>query len=216
MVGAKTDYSGKAERIITYLFPPTLIIINYLVFDFFTSLNGDKKGYLAGMVFYWLMWCIIPVFLLISKPNRKLLLKIKRLNWWQVLLLIIPIVLAILYGPFKNRLIEASPLIIILSLLFAFVNAFCEEFLWRGLYFDHHPGNFFYAVIVPSIWFGIWHYVPLSVHPSSFGNFYFMLSAIGLGLCWATITYYTRSVFWSIISHTLVDLAGFGALYFFR
>jgi membrane protease YdiL (CAAX protease family) len=216
MVGVKTDYSRKAERIITYLFPPALIIVNYLVFNFFANLNGDKKGYLAGMIFYWLLWCIIPVFLLISKSNRKLLLKIKRLNWWQALLLIIPIAVAIIYGPFKSRIADATPIFIILSLLFALVNAFCEEFLWRGLFFDHHPSNFFYAVIVPTIWFGIWYYVPLSVHPSSIGNFHFILGAIGLGLCWAIVTYYTRSVFWSIVSHTLVDLTGLGALYFFR
>jgi uncharacterized protein len=199
-----------------YLFPPLLIIINYLSFQFFVGISGNKQGYLTAMIFYWLVWCIIPFILLVSKNNRKLLLRIRSINWWQTVLLIVPILLAILYGPFKSRVGEVSPLIISLSLIYAIANAFSEELLWRGLYFDHHQGNFFYAVIVPSFWFGIWHYAPLSVQPASAGNFYFILSAMGLGLCWASVTWFTRSVFWSIISHILVDFSGLGALYFFK
>jgi hypothetical protein len=198
-----------------YLFPPVLIIFNYLSFHFFVSISNNKGGYLSGMILYWLLWCLLPFFLLISKKNRRFLLKIRKLNWWQGVLVFIPVILAVLFGPFKNRIGEVTPLIITFSLIYAFVNACCEEFLWRGIYFDHHPGNFFYAVIVPSIWFGIWHYVPLSVLSGSISNFYFILTAMGMGFCWAVVTYYTRSVFWSIISHTLVDLIGFHALNFF-
>jgi membrane protease YdiL (CAAX protease family) len=200
---------------IIYLFPPGLIIACYLVFHFFATLSDNKQGFLLGMIFYWLAGCVVPVFLWISKANRKLLLRIKKVNWWQFVLLLLPVILAFLFGPFKQRMGEATTLIIMLSLPYAFINAFCEEFMWRGLFFAHHQGNYFHAVIVPTIWFGIWHYVPLSVQPASVGNLYFILSAIGLGLCWSTVTYYTRSVFWSIVSHTLVDFSGIGMLYYF-
>lgn len=208
-------YLLRIETFLLYLFPPLLIIINYFSFQFFTQVSGNKQGYLTAMIFYWVLCCVIPFILLVSKHNRKLLVRIKRLNWWQFILLLVPVLLAILYGPFKTRIAISSPLIIGLSFLYAVVNAFSEELLWRGLYFDHHQGNFFYAVIVPSIWFGIWHYAPLSIQTSSSGNLYFILSAIGLGVCWATVTWFTRSVFWSIISHILVDFSGLGVLYFF-
>jgi membrane protease YdiL (CAAX protease family) len=215
MKPGRSAFLFRPEQLIIYLFPPVLIAGNYLLFHFLSGLNGSKQGYLIGMIIYWTLWCLLPVFLLINKQNRKLLLKIKRLNWWQILLLIVPVIVAVAYGPFKTRIGEATPLVILLSFLYAVANAFSEEFLWRGLYFDHHQVNFFYATIVPSIWFGIWHYVPLSIQPSSIDNLYFILSATGLGFCWALVTYYTRSVFWSIVSHTLVDLSGIGALYFF-
>jgi membrane protease YdiL (CAAX protease family) len=176
---------------------------------------GNKEGYLLGMIVYWLFGCLAPAFLWISKTNRKLLLQFRRINWWLLVLLLIPVGLAFLFGPFRQRIHEATMLMIILSLPYAFANAFSEEFLWRGLFFVHHQRNFFHAAIVPAIWFGIWHYVPLSVQPASIGNFYFILSAIGLGLCWSTVTFYTRSIFWSILSHTLVDLSGIGMLYYF-
>ncbi|HET9824241.1 MAG TPA: CPBP family glutamic-type intramembrane protease, partial [Chitinophagaceae bacterium] len=88
-------------------------------------------------------------------------------------------------------------------------------FLWRGLFYAHHPLNFFYAVMVPSIWFGIWHYVPLSLEPAFVGNLHFILIAVGLGMCWATVTYFTHSIFWSIVSHALVNFSGMGAVYYF-
>lgn len=203
------------KEFIVYLLPPVLIIVNYLVFHLLTDINGSKQGYFSGMIFYWIC-CLLAVFLLTSKQNRRLLLKIKKPDWWQAGLFLFPVILAFLFGPFRNRINEASFFIIVLSLLYAAVNAISEEFLWRGLYLDHYQGNFFYAVIVPSIWFGIWHYVPLSFQGSSFGNFYFILSAMGIGFCWALVSWYTRSVFWSIISHTLVDWSGLGALYYFN
>ena len=196
-----------------YLFPPLLIICNYLFFRFIAGVMGDRQGYLAGMIFYWVFWCILPALLFISRSDRKLLLKIKRLSWWQACVLIIPVILALLYRPSMNG---ATPLIISLSLVYAIVNAFSEQLFWRGVYFVHHQGNFFYAVIVPSIWFGIWHYAPLSIQPGFSGNFYFILQAIGMGICWGIVTFYTRSIFWSIISHALVGLSSMGALYFFR
>src|SRR5882724_9656777 len=108
-------YLLRMETFIMYLFPPMLIIFNYLSFQFFVRVSGNRQGYLSGMIFYWLVWCIVPFILFVSKGNRKLLLKIKRINWWQAILLIVPVLLAISYGPFKSRIGEASPLIISLS-----------------------------------------------------------------------------------------------------
>ena len=71
---------NRRRHFIVYLFPPLLIIVNYLVFSLFVSTNGLKEGYLSGMVFYWVVFCIIPILLWIRKPNRKLLFKIKKLN----------------------------------------------------------------------------------------------------------------------------------------
>jgi membrane protease YdiL (CAAX protease family) len=194
------------KEFIIYLFPPVIIIAGYLVFNFFADIWGDKQGYIAGMIFYWLFCCAVPVILWVSKGNRGLLLKINKPSWWQVILLIIPVILTILYSSFRTGVQESTFPLILLSLVFASVNAFSEELLWRGLYYDHHQGNFFHAVVVPSIWFGIWQYVPLSIHPAGIGNFYFILAAIVMGLCWGIVSFYTRSVFWSVISHLLVSL----------
>ena len=216
MPNERSNYLLRPATFMLYLFPPVLIIGNYLFFQFTVTIAGSKNGYLLGMICYWLIWCTLPFLLFVSRINRKLLFRLTKISWWQILLLIVPVILAFSFGPFKNRIGDVSPLIIILSLIYATVNALSEELLWRGIYYDHHQANFFYAVIVPSAWFGLWHYAPLSIQPASASNFYFIISAMGLGLCWATVTFFTRSIFWSFISHLLVDFSGIGALYFFK
>lgn len=197
---------------LSYFFAPLLIITCYLAFHFFSIVAGDRMGYLLGMIFYWLFCCILPAFFWITKTNRRLLFRITKLNWWQLLLIVTPVALATVFGPFRQRIHEATALVVLLSLPYAFVNAFSEEVLWRGVFFVRHQGNFFYAVVVASIWFGIWHYAPLSIHPAGVGNFKFIIAAIGLGCCWGTVTYYSRSLFWAIVSHTLLDFTGLGIL----
>ena len=204
------------KELIIYLLPPFVIISFYLVFHFFTTIASGKEAYLLGMTFYWILGCLVPAFLWINKTNRKLLLRIRRINWWQLILVLAPVSFAFLCGPFRQRINEATTMALMLSLPYACLNAFCEEFLWRGVFYVHHQGNFFHAVFVSSVWYGIWHYVPLSVQPAPIGNLYFIVSAIGMGLCWGALTYYTRSIFWSIVSHALVDFSGIGAIYYFR
>lgn len=201
---------------IVYLFPALLVIVNYFVFNFFITAFNIKDGYLSGMLFYWTFFCIIPVLLWINKRNRKILFRIKKINWWQVILILLPVAFSLRLGPFRNNIADATPFIILIGLLYSIVNAFCEEYLWRGLYINHYQANFFYAVIVPSVWFGIWYYVPLSVHPAANGNLYFILSAFGMGLCWGIVSFFTRSVFWAVISHALVDFLGINVLIFFK
>lgn len=203
------------KHFFTYLFPPLLTIINYFLFNFFVSVFSRKEGYLAGMFFYWIVFCIIPVLLWISKKSRRLLFRVRKLNWWQAFLIILPLIVAFSFGSFKNNLAILTTTFALPAILFSLINAFCSEFLWRGLYMNYNQANFFYAVIVPSIWFGIWHYVLLSVQPAAIGNFEFILVMIGMGLCWGVVTYFTRSVFWSFVSHALVDLSGFGMYYLF-
>jgi membrane protease YdiL (CAAX protease family) len=202
------------KEYILWILPPAFIIVNYFVFHALTDILGNKQGFFLGMCFYWFC-CLLATSFLVEKKEIKRLLKITKPDWQQAALLLIPVLAAIFFGPFRERIDEATTVIIFLSLLYAATNAFTEELFWRGIYVNHFKTGFFPAVTAPVIWFGIWHYVPLSFHEATVSNFYFVLSAIGLGLCWGIIAYYTKSVFWSFISHLLVDWSGIGALYYF-
>src|SRR6185436_5150236 len=89
---------------IIYLLPPFLIISFYLLFHFFTTIASPQEAYLSGMTFYWILGCLAPVFLWISKANRKSLLRVRKINWWQLILVIVPVLLACLFGPFRQRI----------------------------------------------------------------------------------------------------------------
>ncbi len=202
------------REFIIYLYPPILIIGAYLLFQWLEKAGADRQGYPLGMTLYWLLGCIIPFLLWTGRPARVELLRFGRLRGWMVPLLLIPIIITFFTGPFTTGPAGSAAPVIVLSVFYSLVNACSEELLWRTVYFDHHRGHFFHAVIVPSIWYGTWYYVPLSVQNGQTGNLIIILAATASGFCWATVTYYTKSVYWSLVSHLLTSITGLGIYYF--
>ncbi|HVZ56819.1 MAG TPA: CPBP family glutamic-type intramembrane protease [Chitinophagaceae bacterium] len=195
---------------VQFLFPPLLIILNYVTFHFFVRLTAAADAFLAGLAVYWIFWCLLPVRGWISGPNRKRLGRWVRPAWWQILLVAAPVALSIGGGPLGTPglpaiagWVWAAPLVLVAT-------TWSEEWFWRGLYFDHHQGNFFYAVLVPAVWYGVWQYVPLSVYPQEGGNFYYIARTVLAAGCWGALTYSTRSVGWALVSHLA---AGLGSMY---
>lgn len=214
MTSGDTRIRTIRREFIIYGYPPLLIIGAYLLFQWLEKAGSDRQGYPLGMTLYWMLGCILPFLLWTKKKARIEILRFGRLQVWMILLLAIPIIITFFTGPYTNGIKGSSAPIITLSVFYALVNACSEELLWRGVYFDHHRGHFFHAVIVPSVWYGTWYYVPLSVQSGQTGNLLIILAAIGSGFCWATVTYYSRSVCWSMISHLLASLTGLGIYYY--
>ncbi len=203
------------REFIIFLYPPVLIVAAYYAFDFFAGLFGNKQGFAIGMAAYWLAGCLLPSTGWISLRSRKILLRFKKLNTWQWLLLITPVALSLIFIPFTYGLGKVKPELMVLTLVLSLFHAFCEEFFWRGLYYDHHQGNFFYASVVPSVWYGIWHYVPLSLLPAEIPNFYFIIIAAALGFFRSLLTWYSHSVAWNILVHALLTWLGAGILSYY-
>ncbi len=90
----------------------------------------------------------------------------------------------------------------LLLLSTAFGNGFFEEVLWRGVYMQLFPENYFFRIIWPSTWFALWHYVPGSVSPS--GNVIGLIIGAGfLGVYSSYLAKWTNTIWWSIVAHTL-------------
>ncbi len=200
------------REFIIFIYPPVLIVAGYFTFDILAGIWGNQQGFIAGMAAYWLIGCLLPAAAWISRRHRKLLLQFKKLTAWQWLLLLLPAALVLIFVPLTSGPGNAKAAILLLTFVLSLLHAFSEELFWRGLYYDHHQGNLFYATIVPSIWYGIWHYVPLSVMPVELPNFYFIVIATGLGFFRALITWQSHSVAWNIIVHALLTWLGAGIL----
>ena len=117
----------------------------------------------------------------------------------------------ILLGALCSRLLvpgmeyeKQSVWIYILLLSTCFGNGFFEELLWRGVYYRLYPNNIFFRMIWPSVWFGIWHYVPVSIHNNELtGLIGMMVGPIMMGLVLSYMTKKTNTLWWSIIAHTI-------------
>jgi membrane protease YdiL (CAAX protease family) len=87
----------------------------------------------------------------------------------------------------------------------AVMNGVLEEVLWRGLPVALFPGSCRWAVLWPAVWFGAWHLAPGRV---ALGERAWVLAvgaaALGRGL--GLVAWATRSIRWTVLSHTLAGV----------
>lgn len=207
-------YTGK--QLFLIILPVLLIITTYLAFQLFVQAFGLKTGYLAGFLFYWIAWGLfIPVmiagfkgvFSFFGRPAET------KLTWLNILLLVIPCLLAVFFGPFLQRAGKITWLMWIVSFVIAVVNAVTEEIIWRGLYVKYFKDPL-WGLIYPILGFALWHISPNSVNPSSFGIPLFVLFSGILGVFWGVAAYRTKSVRWTLLSHIIVDFSGLIGLFY--
>lgn len=198
----------------------TLIIIPFIllfsmimIFNVLTHNFGSTIGWLGGMTIYWLFWCLaFPIFLLGWYDVKELFIKSKweltKPIWLGLFLLIFPPLMAILFGPFRGRVGKATPLILLLSLIFAIINATLEELLWRGVYPKIFPKNIYLGYLYPSLGFALWHVAPLISNFSIQGAIAMVGGGLIIGLCWGYLAWRTGSIKWTIVSHIILDFSG--------
>ncbi|WP_169311808.1 CPBP family intramembrane glutamic endopeptidase [Spirochaeta thermophila] len=142
--------------------------------------------------------------LLISKrPLRDFFMDEKRLwvkeNWWVILLFAVTI-LSPFFMYFLPRFSSTPPLVLLLSVPLALVHAFFEELFWRGLYIKEFPDSVVWGVVIPSLFFSLWHVAPQFAIPAD-DVVLFVASTLPLGFVYGFVAYATKSARWSAIGH---------------
>ncbi len=204
------------RQLFLILMPVLLILTTYFAFQLFTAAFGLKTGYLAGFLFYWIIWgLVVPLIVSGFKGVRSFFGRPqwKKHRWIDILLLAVPCLLAIFFGPFLQRAPKLTWLMWIVSFAMAAVNAVTEEIIWRGLYIRHFKDPL-WGCIYPLLGFALWHISPNSVNPSSFGVPLFILFSGILGVFWGIVAYRTKSTRWTLISHIIVDFSGLIGLFY--
>ena len=207
ITGSLTD----KKRIIAIITPPILLAIMYPIFQFLagSSLENDRIAWYLGLATYWLIWGSIFPLLMIGFQNIKELIRPKKISKNVLLLLAIPLVGAIgaKLVPGMGEYEKETVLISILVISTAFGNGFFEEVLWRGVYANLFPTNIFFRMIWPGIWFGIWHYIPVSINNNELtGLIGMMVGPMMMGLYFSYLTKKTKTLWWAIIAHALGGL----------
>jgi membrane protease YdiL (CAAX protease family) len=183
---------------------PVLAIFMYAVFQLAAQIFGKELAWYIGFLVYWPIWCLIFPLWMIGKKNFRELFKYQKLNKQLFFLLIFPMIMA-LTGRF---IMESSQLSIwerFVLILYAFANGSLEEILWRGVYIRLFPNKNLWGIVWPTLWFSIWHYAPGSISVG-FNPFILMAGAAVFGFCWSWLAMKTRTIRWSMISHTLTAL----------
>ena len=213
-----SDYTGQIKssiagslvdrkRVIAIIAPPILIAFMYPVFHLLAEvLVVDRIAWYMGLAIYWLIWGAVFPIMIIGISNIRKLVKPQKINKKVLILLAIP-----LFGAIAAKLVpgmggyeKESVLVILLLVSSAFGNGFFEEVLWRGVYAKLFPTNIFYRMIWPSIWFGIWHYAPVSISNGELtGLIGMMVGPMMMGLYLSYLTKKMNTLWWAIVAHTI-------------
>ena len=197
--------------------PPILLGSTWVVFRQGASRWGQTRGYFAGFVFYWIVWCLTLPLVLLGADGVVGLFghPPTRMTESNIFLLVLPLVLGYGYA-FPKAVRDADAKVIAISAVLALFNGTFEELLWRGAYLRVFPDNLF-DYVYPSIGFAVWHFAPQSVIRSRTpgGAASFVAVPGLLGLIWGWVARMTGSLLWSTASHVLFDFSGLGARVYF-
>jgi len=203
ILGGLADKRGT----IAFIIPPILIAIMYPIFNSLAGvLANDTIVWYLGLLNYWLIWGLVLPVILIGKKDMIALIRPQR----PKIKILLPMSV-ILLGALAAKLFvpgmeyeKQNVWILILLLSTCFGNGFFEELLWRGVYYKLFPASIFYRMIWPSIWFGIWHFVPVSIHNNQLTGLIGMIAGpIMMGLVLSYMTKKANTLWWAIVAHTV-------------
>jgi membrane protease YdiL (CAAX protease family) len=195
------------KRITAIIAPPILLACMYPIFQFLAgALANDRIAWYLGLAIYWLIWGALFPLLMIGFQNIKELIRPQKISGKVLLLLAVPLVGAIgaKLVPGMGSYEKESILLAILVVSTAFGNGFFEELLWRGVYTKLFPTNLFFRMIWPGVWFGLWHYIPVSISNGELtGLIGMMVGPMMMGLYFSYITKKTSTLWWAIVAHVV-------------
>jgi membrane protease YdiL (CAAX protease family) len=195
------------QQTIAGLAPIALLAVMYPVFRLLARRFGNKAAWYSGLAVYWIVWGLsFPLFLLGGKTLLELLWPL-RIDPLAITLASIPVFFAT-FGRLKlgMRYEKVARWENFALLGAALGNGIFEEIFWRGIFLQLFPGNLFFGILWPSLWFGAWHYAPGSVSGGSANVFTLMVGAVFLGLLLSILANRSGTIGWSVLAHTLAGV----------
>jgi membrane protease YdiL (CAAX protease family) len=155
-------------------------------------------------IIYWLLSFFISLKIAGKESIKEYFIRPKGSIGWLILSIIIgflPVSILLL-----NFSILTNPIIIILWIAFSLINPFFEEIYWRGFLLENTFRSKLLCIIYSTIFFVISHLFIWGIFSYGNRNIFTILSLIIMGVLWCLIKYKTKSLWWNIISHFMVDI----------
>lgn len=194
---------------------PLIVVSLIYLFPALTNSLGIAHGSLIAFAVYWGVVCIGIGSLLIGPLGLKHLYTRPKNLWSKanilnILLTLLPVVL-VFVAAFIPTISTITPRIMLLATLFAIINGTAEELFWRGVFLRWFPQDIRFAIFYPLVLFTTWH-IALAlikgVHYQA-GVLGLIGGAAIMGLVWAILTWRTKSIYLSTLSHIGVNMLAF-------
>ncbi|MDM5232486.1 CPBP family intramembrane metalloprotease [Lysinibacillus pakistanensis] len=109
-----------------------------------------------------------------------------------------------------------SALLLILWLIFAFINPWFEELYWRGVLLDGLKKDWskWFSVVYSTLFFVLSHPFMWGVFSIASKSYHLYIYLSLAGIVWAITYFKTKSLRWVIFSHFIVDIGNLTVLTF--
>jgi membrane protease YdiL (CAAX protease family) len=186
------------------LYTPILVIFTNVFIAFFFGRWMGKWVFIPIILIEWVLY-VLFISLFSSKIQLKNWIKPSKKQYsWQVLTIIIallPLPIFLKYNYLLNHWKIFIP-----WLLLALINPWLEEFFWRGILLEAtKKWSTLNTALYSSILFSINHAV-FGIYSELFRGPEVFISTFMMSAIWAITYMKTKSLFWVIVAHFIVDL----------
>lgn len=203
-----------SQKTLLVLSPVVVMVLIYL-FPTLTHVFDRTRGLIIAFVLYWVGICFV-MGLVFTRPVRFGKLYARPAGFgtadYIVLLLLtcLPVLLVFMIS-FLPNMTGATPKLLALAALLALINGTLEELFWRGAFISQFLHSFRFAVLYPLVLFTAWHISLGLIKGASFhgGIFALLAGAAIMGLLWGWLTWKTKSIYLSTLSHIGVNFFAF-------
>ena len=192
----------KKTKKIALAISPILVVLMFFIFQELAVLIGKDLAWYVGLFIYWVIFCLAVPMFLIGKDKILEKLKYRSTTIMTWLVAGVPVIFTLIGVIFILDKVERSFIQALIWTGMGIGNGLFEEILWRGMYSDLFPDNVVFGWLWPSFWFAIWHIAPGSLS-QNLSVTMLIGGALFYGLCWGWVSYKTKSILLTSVSHFL-------------
>lgn len=182
--------------------PFCITIIGFATALLFGNLIG-KWAFIPIILIGWSIMILIILRYAGIKSIKKWLHKPQKNYIWPILSVFLGLTSIPVFVMFHHLLSDWK--VLLPWLLLALINPWIEEFYWRGILLDvTEKWKGWYSVSFSSLTFALNHAI-FGINSELFRGPEVMLSTLIMGIVWAITYKKTKSLWWCIIAHFLVD-----------
>ncbi|MDI9469895.1 MAG: CPBP family intramembrane metalloprotease [Bacillota bacterium] len=183
------------------LAPPAIILLGFLVAQLANAIIG-AWAFIPLALVYWL--AILFVVRADREDLAQLLKKPEGSVWWSILAYV-PVLFTVVAFVWGLRVIRITPLLIVLSVVFIFINPVMEELFWRGWLLIGLPWSKIVNIAYSTLMFTLSHYFMWGVFSVTIRSRIMLMPLLVMGVLWSLAFLKSGSLRHAIIAHALVD-----------
>lgn len=193
----------KSKLIVGIVAPPILFLVMFLIYNIFGLIFGSDIGWFLGLTVYWILCGLLFSAWQIGFQKIKELSSPQKLKLKLIPFIIFPMVMALIFSFLSGiEYKQANLLAIVLFIITVFGNGIFEEILWRGVYMELYPKNYFFRFIYSTLWYALFHFASGSLSSNS-NVLGLVIGSSFFGIYLALLAKWTDTAWWGIICHIL-------------